>query len=56
MDIRNRISQIQEEIQSLNTKLQQTQQQEQQILRDIIAKQGALQELQDLISKDTKKN
>ena len=56
MDIRNRISQIENELKNLQTRLQQTQQQEQQLLRDIIAKQGALQELQDLVSKDIKKN
>lgn len=48
MDIRNRISQLQQNIQNLNSKLQQLQQQEQGILRDIIAKQGALKELQSI--------
>jgi len=48
MDIRNRITQIQQEIQNLNSKLQQLQQEEQGTLRNIIAKQGALQELQNI--------
>jgi len=55
MDIRNRISQLKEKTEALNKHLTQLQQQEQQTLRDIIATQGALQELQTLLDEDKKK-